>query len=348
MGQAYHDARRHKRKTQGQRQFEVCQETEIANLVHAVVAHQYTIGPEVCFTIAQPVKREIFAANFRDRVVHHWIFNRINSAIEAGFIHDTYSCRKGKGTLFGIHRAQGFLRAASDDFRRDCWVLRLDIQGFFMAIDRSVLWDLLMNQLQNHQEVFADGLLEPVLRTVVFHDPTRDCVVRGKPRDWVGLPPDKSLFHSSLNCGLPIGNLTSQLFANVYLNPLDHFIKRKLKMRWYGRYVDDMLLVHPDKQVLLNAIGPIRNFLRKRLHLTLHPRKIELQPAVHGFPFLGAYILPYRTYPGRRVIANFRDCLRHPLPDQCKQAQRVQSYLGLLGHCDAWRGFRSATGALLF
>ena len=114
-------------------------------------------------------------------------------------------------------------------------------------------------------------------------------------------------------------------------------------MQYYGRYVDDMLLVHSNKQTLLDAIEPIRQFLQDQLHLTLHPRKIKLQPAVHGFPFLGVYIFPYRTYPGRRIVSNFRDCLRHPLLDQGKQAQRVQSYVGLLGHCDSWRLVRESS-----
>ena len=123
----------------------------------------------------------------------------------------------------------------------------------------------------------------------------------------------------------------------MYLNALDQFIKRDLKIRRYGRYVDDMVLMHSDKQVLLDAIEPIRSFLSSQLHLTLHPRKIQLQPAVRGFAFLGVFILPFRTYPGKRIVRNYMRCLKHPVSDSNLQKQRVKSYLGLLMHHAAYR-----------
>ena len=144
--------------------------------------------------------------------------------------------------------------------------------------------------------------------------------MRSPSSAWEGLPKDKSLKYSGCGKGLPIGNLTSQLFANIYLNPLDHFVKRELKMACYGRYVDDMVLVHSDKSILLRAIEGIRRFLSDRLLLELHPGKIRLQPASYGFSFLGQYILPYRVYPCRR--------LRRAL----KTTMDVVSYYGQLAH----------------
>jgi len=339
LHQAYLDARRHKRNTLNQLRFERNLESELLQLHVELVARTYDLRPGICFINEEPVKREIVAADFRDRVVHHLLFNWIAPIFEQQFIYDSYSCRKGKGTLFGIRRAEGFLRAASDDFRKDCWVLRLDIQGFFMAIDRNILHGLVLRGLEkaNWKGVLDRDLCEYLIRIIIYHDPLAKARFQSPPEAWDDLPSDKSLMGSAPNCGLPIGNLTSQLFANVYLNALDQFIKRDLKIRRYGRYVDDMVLMHSDKQVLLDAIEPIRSFLSSQLHLTLHPRKIQLQPAVHGFAFLGVFILPFRTYPGQRLVRNFRQCLKCPISDAHQQMQRVQSYLGFLQHHDAYK-----------
>lgn len=159
----------------------------------------------------------------------------------------------------------------------------------------------------------------------------KNAVYRSPASAWNGLPRNKSLRGTRENCGLPIGNLTSQLFGNIYMNPLDQFVKRSLKIRCYGRYVDDILLVHHDKRVLLAAIPRIRDFLRERLRLVLHTHKVSLQPVQNGFAFLGAYVLPYRTCPSRRIVANFRECLLHPLADSVKQRARLTSYRGLFG-----------------
>ncbi len=329
---AYHEARRHKRKSTGAREFECNQESELAQLTLAIVEQRYTLSPETCFLVHQPVKREIFAAHFRDRVVHHWIFNRINSILEPHFIHDCYSCRTNKGTLFGIRRLEGFLKSCTHNHTQTAWFLKLDVSGFFMAMNRQFLWDILMRHLLRSPQVFTDGLLEPVLRTIVFHDPTQGCLMHADRCGWHDLPANKSLFHSAPGCGLPIGNLTSQLFANVYLNELDQYIKRELKVRYYGRYVDDMVFVHSDKSFLTALVPLVRSYLRDHLGLELHPKKIYLQPVEHGVPFLGVFILPYRTYPGRRVVANFRLALRNHAP-----VQVLESYLGMFGHHDAMR-----------
>ena len=266
----------------------------------------WTPGRSACFVHQGTVRREIFAAPFRDRVIHHWIMERIGPILDRRLIDDCYSCRTGRGTLFGIRRAQKFLRSCTQGFSRPCWTLRLDISGYFMAIDRQILWSILERHLSSHAGVWDDPCLLQALRQVVFHDPTADCHLHGPASDWEHLPRDKSLFFSKPGCGLPIGNLTSQWFANIYLNELDQFVKRDLGIRYYGRYVDDLLLLHADRDVLLGIVPVIRDFLASRLHLVLHPRKIHLQPASHGFAFLGAYILPHRTYIGRRTKGNFQ------------------------------------------
>jgi len=341
---AYCDARRNKRKTVNQIKFECKLETNLLALERELLNFTYELKPSVCFINELPVKREIIAADFRDRVIHHFLYNRIYPVFDKKFIYDSYSCRVGKGTLFGINRARRFLKSCAAGAKKSSrlsfssllslesfskiWVLRLDIQGFFMAINRDILYNLLMKESCCH----IDKLAQFIIQKIVFNDPLKNASYRSLPSAWDDLPKDKSLMGSAPNCGLPIGNLTSQLFANVYLNPLDHFVKRDLKMKYYGRYVDDMILIHSDKQVLLNAISQVREFLSQELKLTLHPKKIKLQSADKGFAFLGAYIYPNKIFAGRRVVNNFKECVYNPDSDSKKQNCRIQSYLGLMSH----------------
>ena len=331
LHKAYLDARKHKRNTINQLKFERNLEIELLSLCNELETRTYELKPGICFINELPVKREIIAADFRDRVIHHFLYNRIYPSLDRKFIYDSYSCRVGKGTLFGIKRVQRFLKSCAVGESHatpfgDVWVLRLDIQGFFMAINRRILFDLIIRGL--HNEVC--NLSEFLIRKIVFNEPLKNSLFKSPKSAWNDLPPDKSLMHSAPGCGLPIGNLTSQVFANVYLNPLDHFVKRELKMKYYGRYVDDMVLIHGDKRILLDAVSSIREFLLDELKLTLHPKKIRLQPAAKGFAFLGAYIYPNGITVGRRVVKKFRECIFNPLPNPEKQAQRVQSYLGLM------------------
>jgi hypothetical protein len=172
--------------------------------------------------------------------------------------------------------------------------------------------------------------------------PISNCIIRGSKSDWKGLPPSKSLFYAKEGCGLPIGNLTSQLFSNIYLNDFDHFIKENLGFQYYGRYVDDIFLVHTEKQRLIGAVDSIRQYLRTSVHLELHPNKIYLQECKKGVPFLGAVIKPGRTYVSNRTKSRFNQQISfwskktsiHP-PNQMEIIQLrsvLNSYLGLLSH----------------
>ena len=152
-------------------------------------------------------------------------------------------------------------------------------------------------------------LLFYLLERVIFHDATQNCIVRGSRKVWADFPPSKSLFHAAPDCGLPIGNLTSQLFSNIYMDRFDQWMKRELKVRHYGRYVDDFYIVHEDAGYLKSLIPVIRDFLREELHLTLHPRKIHLQRADRGVLFVGGYVKPGRIYPSHRVVSRFRQML---------------------------------------
>lgn len=327
--------------------FEVDYERQLIKLHKEINNGTYTPGRSIAFVIDKPVKREIFAAEFRDRVIHHLIIRKLNPLFEQIFIHDSYACRKERGTHFGIQRADRFIRQCSYNYSKDCYVLKLDIQGFFMAIDKRILWSKLrhfMEQNYHHQD---KKLLLVLCHKILNNNPTKNCFIKGDKRNWDGLPKDKSLFHSAYGCGLPIGNLTSQIFANFYMNAFDHFMKHDLKVHYYGRFVDDFFLVHEDKEHLKSLIPTIKEFLKSELKLTLHPKKIYLQHYSKGIHFLGMVLKPHRITIGRRITGNFytaitkhNDLVNQQKPNKEEKSaflSSMNSYLGILKHYNTYQ-----------
>jgi len=288
---AYLAARRHKRGKGYQIRFEMKQEHELVKLRDELAARRYEPRPSSCFIIHDPVQREVFAASFRDRIVHHLIFSYLNPLFEPLFIGDSYSCRVGKGTHYGVQRMMEKMRKCrQDNLGSPVYVLKLDIQGYFMNINRQRLYEKIIAVVAEAKIDY--GLVDYLLKEIIFNDPTRGCRMKGRRSDWNGLPPSKSLFNSSLGCGLPIGNLTSQLFSNAYLSALDDFVTKELKIEHYGRYVDDFYLIDSSKDRLLDVIPKIRNFLMAELNLSLHPRKVYLQNISKGVKYLGYWVFP--------------------------------------------------------
>lgn len=335
---AYFDARKHKRNKQSQLVFELHLEENIFNLYEEIVNKTYTPGISICFVVNKPVKREIFAANFRDRVVHHFIYNILYPFTEKVLLHDVYSCRKQKGTLFGINRAYSQMQSCSNNFKTKTYVLKLDIAGYFMNINKKLLYQKI-TQIIDRNELFLpiqSNLLKYLVSKNIYHNPTKDCVFQSHKSEWIKLPKNKSLFGTSQNCGLPIGNLTSQLYGNVYLNDFDHYIKKELGIKHYGRYVDDFYLFHTNKITLLNAIEKIKQRLLLKEKLYLHPKKIYLQNIKNGFSFLGIYILPYRKYIGKRIKTGLYNSLLNINDVNFSflelELERLQSYTSILKH----------------
>ncbi len=304
----------------------------------------YQTGRSICFIVNKPVKREIFAADFRDRVVHHLIYNYISPLFEKAFINDSYSCRKGKGTHYGIKRLDHFIRSCSQNYTFSCYVLKLDIKGYFMSINRQLLYDKICHFLnQNKGKITFDlKLVLQLLSVVIFNDPTDHCIVKGRKADWKGLPQTKSLFSAEPGCGLPIGNLTSQLFGNIYLNDFDHFVKHDLGIKYYGRYVDDFVLVHRSKTYLQMILPAIKDYLARTCLLTLHPDKIYLQHYTKGIRYLGAVIKPFRNYISNRTNGNFFYAIqvknfiardhKPALEEKRLFVSSMNSYLGIMKH----------------
>lgn len=338
---AYFDAKKNKGKTANALAFAVSYEKNIIELYEDIVNYRYQIRPSICFIVNNPVKREIFAADFRDRVVHHLLFNYLNPLFERNFIKDSYSCRKGKGTSYGINRVSHFIRSCSENYQKECWIMKLDIRGYFMSIDRNILYKKIEKKINSFKNVeFDKNLILYLIHSVVFNDPTKECRFRSQSQDWIGLPKSKSLFHADRNKGLPIGNLTSQLCANIYLNQFDHFVKEKLGFRYYGRYVDDMVFVHKDKDILKNSIPKIKHYLKNNLGLNLHPRKIYLQKSNIGVSFLGVFIKPRCIYAGRRTKNNFiKNLYEIERKKEVKEedVSIINSYLGMMIHFDTYK-----------
>jgi len=195
--QAYYDARENKRRTINALAFEIDYETKLFELYEEIKNGKYEINLSICFISFKPVQREIFAADFRDRIIHHLIYNYISPFFERLFINDSYSCRIGKGTSYGIKRLDHFIRSCSDNYKRDCYVLKLDIKGYFMAIDHFVLYQKVEKTLNRFQEEasFDIDLISRLTRQVIFHNHIKDCRLKGtkkigkdspKPRAYLG------------------------------------------------------------------------------------------------------------------------------------------------------------------
>ncbi len=248
----------------------------------------------------------------------------------------------GKGTHYGVKRADSFIKACSENHTKDCYILKLDIQGFFMHINRNLLFTMLDKFIHHYYTQADKALVLEITQKIIFNQPTQNCIIKGNKKDWDGLPKNKSLFHSPPNCGLPIGNLTSQVFANFYMHQFDAFIKKELGLKYYGRYVDDFVIVHPDKDYLKSLIPQLSDFLLSNLQLTLHPKKIYLQHYSKGVKFLGTVIKPNRIYIANRTKGNFFNAIEKQnkivldnKPTKEEKAaflSSMNSYLGIMKH----------------
>jgi retron-type reverse transcriptase len=287
---AYRKARRGKRTKPGVASFERIQEEELLTIQEELLQKTYKPGKYHSFYIHDPKTRLISAAPFRDRVVHHALINVIEPTWEPKFIYDCYANRVGKGTHRAIDRCQQFAR-------RYRYCLQCDVKQFFPSIDHAILRSILVSPVRDEQILW---LCDQILSSGVG--------VLSEAYDMVYFPGD-DLFAPLRPRGLPIGNLTSQFWANVYLYPLDQFVKRELKCTGYLRYVDDFLLFSDHKSQLWEWRGAVIEKLAE-LRLTLHARRAQVFPTSTGIPFLGFQIFPTHRLVKRRKVVQFRRKLR--------------------------------------
>jgi hypothetical protein len=329
---AYHDCRCTKRNTASALAFEQDLERNLCALHDELVAGDYRPGRSLCFVVLRPKPREVWAAGFRDRVVHHLLCNRVAPRFYRRFIADSCACIPGRGTLYAARRLESKVRSVTANWQRPAFYLKCDLANFFVSIDKQVLWDLLAARIHEPWWRWLTHL-------VLWHDPRPDVVVHSPTRHLALVPPHKSLLNQPAGRGLPIGNLSSQFFANVLLDELDQFVKHRLQARHYVRYVDDFVLLHPTSQWLNEALTAIAAFLPDRLAAGLNPRKTVLQPIARGIDFAGHVIKPWRRVIRRRTFNEAMSRVRDV--DAGELHQTVNSYFGLFRQASHGRGDRA-------
>ena len=289
--------------------FELSLEDNIFRLHEELSLGTWKPDPYIVFQVQDPKLRTIHKASVRDRVLYQAIYRSLYQVFDKSFIHDVYSSRDVKGTHAGVERLDKFVRKVSKNFTQPTYVLKCDIRKFFDSIDHSVLLHLIHNRIED-EKLFK--LIGQIIDS----------------------------FHHTTGKGLPLGNVTSQLFANVYMNEFDQFMKHTIKSEYYIRYCDDFVVVNESREFLETVIPRIIIFLRERLQLELHPRKMEIRKIEQGIDFLGYVTLPYykvlRTSTKNRML-NKIEIAKHQLV--LKQIswesfnQIVQSYVGVVSHC---------------
>ena len=333
MLEAYYDCRRSKRRTASAIVYEMNYESNLIALRDRINTRTYQPGKSICFVVTRPRYREVFAASFEDRIVHHYIALRLEPLFELVFSPRTFNCRKGKGQLYGVKMLEADIKEASNNYTTDCYIMKLDLQGFFMSIDKSMLARMIDKFIVKYYKGNDIDDLRYLCQVVILHCPEKNCE-RHSPREmWDHLPANKSLFTNGEGKGVAIGNLFAQLFANFLLNELDWYIE-ELGIKYHGRYVDDFYCIHKDKQVLLSAVPKIRAKLAE-LGLSLNPKKFYFQHYTKGVEFTGAVVKPYRIYCCNRVLTNFIAAVRKlnrskNIDDVTHAVCSINSYLGLL------------------
>ena len=304
-------------------------ESELPRLQDELQAQTYQPGAYKHFTIKDPKPRLISAAPYRDRIVHHALCNIIEPIFEPVFIFDSYACRKGKGTHAAVDRLTRCMQ--SNDYALKC-----DIRQYFLSIDHAILKTLLRRKIG-------------CPRTLWLLDALIDNGIAPEPRqEWNYFAGDDLFTPLSRPTGLPIGNQTSQFFANVYLNPLDHFVKEELRCRAYIRYVDDFVVMGDDPTELWRCRDLIQDFLAASLRLRLHPVKQTVTPVTIGLDFCGYRVFPahrrLRRSNGLRFARRLRrmqNQYRRGTISQTQVRQRVASWIGHAAHADTY-GLRAA------
>ena len=275
--------------------------TNIIALHRELEQKTYKHSPYHAFNISDPKPRNIHKALVRDRLLHHALYRVLYPFFDRTFIADSYSCRTNKGTHKAIERFRTFSNAVSKNNTRTVWVLKCDIRKFFASVDQYILMDIIKAYIPDRHIV---GLVAEIV---------------------------ESFYSTQKGRGLPLGNLTSQLLVNIYMNEFDQFVKHSLKVKYYIRYADDFVFLSEDKTVLENILPKISSFLKEKLKLSLHPDKVFIKTLASGVDFLGW--VHFHDHRALRTVAKRRMFKR--IVEMNGKEETVQSYLGLLTHGNA-------------
>ena len=355
---AYDDCLRGKMGSPQALEYMQIAEEDLPKLAWEMWTGTYEPSTSTCFLVEYPKLREVFAANFRDRIVHHWICMRLEPLFEERFETQgnvSFNCRKGYGTQKAVQSVSEGFERVSANYTKQAWVFRGDLVGFFMSICKSKLWYLLERFIVRRYHGEYKDILLRLTKITVMHHPERNCVLNTDPAKWLGLAPNKSMFTCGEDRGEPIGNLTTQLFANFLLSFFDMFVAFVFRGRnySYARFVDDFVIACDDIAFLMSAIPRLEAFLSRSLLLRLHKDKRYIQPVSHGVKFVGSVIKPRRTYISSVTFARFCERI-HGFNELCKQreldildCQRIEQVVNsYLGFCKPHRTYRMRREAL--
>ncbi|WP_394261838.1 reverse transcriptase domain-containing protein [Moraxella boevrei] len=308
---AYQKARKKKKPSYNQLAFEGRLLDNLTELSEQLASHTWQPRPYLSFVALKPKARQIHAPDFGDRVVHHWLVPQLEQIFEPKFIHDSYANRIGKGTHQAVKRLQKFVQKIyngktgktnhqlADNGKG--YYLQCDIANFFNSIHRPTLYELIRPHIQHLTSSVQSATYQLLFCTVQQSGVRQKATVK----QLQAVPKHKKLENAKPDCGLPIGNLSSQFFANVYLNALDQFVKHTLKAQYYVRYVDDFILLSDSQSELLTWLTQIEQFLHDVLQLSLKKSPI-CKPILSGIDFLGFVVFPHHIQVRRRVVANLR------------------------------------------
>lgn len=327
--QAWDEFVKGKRKKRDVLEFSRKLEDNLFKLHHRLKNKTYRHGGYEDFYVQDPKRRHIHKASVEDRIVHHLLYKYLYNIFDKTFIHDSYSCRLNKGTHKGVKRLEYFARKVSRNYTRPCWTLKLDIKKFFSSVDHKILIGLLKRKIKDKDIL---DLLVRVLTSFNTNDEDRSFAVA--QNDNSSFQP-LGLTHGKVR-GIPLGNLTSQIFANIYLNELDQFVKQKLRIKYYLRYADDFIILSDNKEDISLYIDISYKFLSEELKLELHPKKIVIRNLRWGIDFLGYIVLPHyilpRTKTKKRIFKKLKDEI-----EKENFNQSLQSYLGYLSHAESYK-----------
>jgi len=326
--QAYYDCRKAKRNTWSAIEFEQNLERNLMDLYYELKDQSYQPGQSIMFVVTKPKAREVWAANFRDRVVHHVLYNKYSGHFYRRFIHDSYACIPKKGTLRAANKVQRFIRSATENHTKPAWFLKADVANFFVSIDKSVLDTLLAKHITDEWWMW-------LTRVILHKDPKENVYVKSGQQLLNKVPNHKSLLNAPTGFGLPIGNLSSQFFANIYLDELDQYAKHTLKLKHYARYVDDIVVVGGSGADLNVAYKQLSQFVESVLKVKFHPNKKEINRVDVGLNFVGYIIKPWSKYIRRSTIDNMYKRTKGHQEFEPLRAT-VNSYFGMLRQANAY------------
>ena len=328
---AYVDCRKRKRNTNNALEFEFCLEDNLIKLYDELINGEYEISDSICFIVLYPKPREVWAACFRDRIVHHLIYNEISEKFYNRFIKDTYSCIPKRGSTNAAKSVRKYARAVTNDYKETAYYLKADLKNFFVSIDKDILY-------KEVAKLVDEEWLLKLIKQVIYHDCKTKVEIRSAKWKFDLLPDYKSLWHTPSGKGLPIGNLTSQFFSNVYLNILDQYVKHHWKCKYYCRYVDDFVIMDKDPKKLNEIHKDLTRFLKERLGLDLHQNKKSVNKIERGIDFVGFVEKPYRTVLRQKTIKRIFQKIReqkydpnwHTKEELQAFVRSMNSYLGIL------------------